>query len=154
VAVYYIDSSGLVKRYVSEAGSTWVRSLFDPALNNEVFIAVVTSVEMIAAITRRTRAGTVSPADAAAACSRFRSHLVTGYQTVQLTDPLLQRAMSIAETHGLRAYDFVQLDAAIEVHGRAVAAGVAPVTLVSADVDLNAAALVEGLTVENPNAHP
>ena len=40
------------------------------------------------------------------------------------------------------------------VHRRQQAAGFGPVTLVSADRDLNAAAVAEGLTVENPNAHP
>lgn len=39
MAVYFLDSSALVKRYITEAGSAWVLRLFDPALNNEVFIA-------------------------------------------------------------------------------------------------------------------
>ena len=54
---YYLDSSALVKRYVVETGSAWVSSLFDFALNNEIFVGAVTSVEIIAAITRRTRRG-------------------------------------------------------------------------------------------------
>ena len=37
MAIYFIDSSALVKRYISETGSTWVLGLFDPALSNEVF---------------------------------------------------------------------------------------------------------------------
>jgi Holliday junction resolvase RusA-like endonuclease len=39
MAVYFLDSSALVKRYISETGSVWVLGLFDPALNNEAFIA-------------------------------------------------------------------------------------------------------------------
>jgi hypothetical protein len=35
-----------------------------------------------------------------------------------------------------------------------VGAGAEPITLVSADDPLNAAAALEGLTVENPNHHP
>ena len=53
----YFDSSALVKRYVNETGSTWVCGLFDPGLRHEVFIAAITSVEIIAAITRRARGG-------------------------------------------------------------------------------------------------
>ena len=154
MAFLYVDSSGLVKRYVSEVGTAWVRGLFDPALNNEVFIAAVTPVEIVAAITRRARSGTISPADAATASALFRSHLAGAYQRVHLTDALLARAMAVAETHGLRAYDAVQLTAAIEVNGQAIAAGLAPITLVSGDASLNAAATVEGLIVEDPNAHP
>jgi uncharacterized protein len=43
MGVYFIDSSALVKRYINEAGSTWILSLFAPTLNNEIFIAAITS---------------------------------------------------------------------------------------------------------------
>jgi len=56
MAVYVLDSSALVKRYINEIGSAWVLNLFDPALNNEVLIAAIASVEIVAAITRRIRA--------------------------------------------------------------------------------------------------
>jgi len=36
MAVYFLDSSALVKRYISETGSAWVLGLFDPALNNDI----------------------------------------------------------------------------------------------------------------------
>ena len=50
MATYFIDSSALVKRYISEIGSVWISSLFDPALKNEVFVAAITGVEIIAAV--------------------------------------------------------------------------------------------------------
>jgi len=50
MAVYFVDSSALVKRYISEIGSTWVLSLFDPALDNDILIAAITGVEIVAAI--------------------------------------------------------------------------------------------------------
>ena len=62
--------------------------------------------------------------------------------------------MRLANTHTLRAYDAVQLAVALEVNRIYQAAGLGPVTLVSADHDLNAAAQAEGLTVEDPNLHP
>ena len=67
MADYHLDSSALVKRYIRESGSDWVSGLFDPALNNEVFIAAITPVEIIAAITRRAREGTITGTDSAAA---------------------------------------------------------------------------------------
>ncbi|GFE68608.1 hypothetical protein [Chroococcus sp. FPU101] len=42
MAVYFIDSSALVKRYVNEIGSAYVLEIFNPSLNNEVFIASIT----------------------------------------------------------------------------------------------------------------
>ena len=151
---YYLDSSALVKRYVSEAGSTWVSALFDPALDNEVFIAAITPVEIIAALTRRTRGGSMAPADATSACNLFRSDLRTSYQIVELTDRLITRAMRLAEAHALRGYDAVQLAAALEVNALCVQNGLLPITFVSADNDLNAVATREGLSVDNPNTHP
>jgi hypothetical protein len=61
--------------------------------------------------------------------------------------------MTLAETHALRGYDAVQLAAAIEVHARGMSLGLPVLTLVSADGDLNMAATIEGLTVEDPNIH-
>jgi len=50
MTIYFVDSSALVKRYISEIGSPWVLNLFDPALNNDILIAGITSVEIVAAI--------------------------------------------------------------------------------------------------------
>ncbi len=54
----------------------------------------------------------------------------------------------------LRAYDAVQLAAALEIRRQHQDAGFAPVTLISADQALNDAALAEGLTVDDPRSHP
>ena len=61
--------------------------------------------------------------------------------------------MLTARKRRLRAYDAVQLTAALEVHRLNQDAGFGPVTLVSADQELNAAATAEGLSVEDPNSH-
>lgn len=109
MAVYFVDSSALVKRYISETGSTWVLSLFDPALNNDILIAAITGVEIVAAITRRARSGSISAANAMVACNQFRSDLQSEYQVVEITERIINSAMALAETQGLRGYDAVQL---------------------------------------------
>jgi predicted nucleic acid-binding protein len=62
--------------------------------------------------------------------------------------------MSLATKHALRGYDAVQLAAALEANDERIANELTPLTLVSADDELNTAAQAEGLTVENPNAYP
>jgi uncharacterized protein len=47
----------------------------------------------------------------------------------------------------------VQLAAALELNGPWLAAGLGRITLVSADQELNTAAVVEGLLVDDPNLH-
>lgn len=154
MAVYFVDSSALVKRYISEIGSTWVLSLFDSALNNEVLIAAITGVELVAAITRRARGGSISATDATTACSQFRSDLQSEYQVVEITENIINSAMALAETLGLRGYDAVQLAAGREINALCIASGLPPVRFVSADNELNAAAASEGLLIKNPNDYP
>lgn len=154
MAVYFVDSSALVKRYISETGSTWVLSLFDPTLNNDILIAAITGVEIVAAITRRARSGSISAADAMAVCNQFKSDLRSEYQVVEITERIITSAMALAETQGLRGYDAVQLAAGREINALCVANSLPPVIFVSADNQLNAAVASEGLIVENPNNYP
>ena len=151
---YFVDSSALVKRYVHETGSVWLSGLVAQAAGNDIYIARITTVEVIAALTRRTRGGTIATADASAACLLFRNDLSHDYEIVEMTATLLNRAMTLAETHGLRGYDAVQLAAVCEVNAFCAAHGLPPLTLVSADSELNTAAPGEGLPVDDPNAHP
>ena len=153
MADYYFDSSALIKRYVNEAGSAWVCGLFDLGLGHEAFIAAITPVEIIAAITRRARGKTMTQGDAVAACTQFRPDLQTSYQVVELTDALLKQAMSLAETDALRGYDAVQLAAALAVNALCIQSGLPPLVFVSADDELNAVAAGRGLAIENPNTH-
>ena len=61
MATYFFDSSALVKYYVNEVGSAWVESLIDAQPPNEIVIAQITGVEVIAALSRRVRMGWLPP---------------------------------------------------------------------------------------------
>lgn len=150
MAVYFFDSSALVKRYAQETGTAWVQTL---AAQHYSFLARVTEVEVIAAIERRKRGRTLTSSDAAAATASFRAHLATDYAMVDISRPLIKAAADLAEMHGLRAYDAVQLAAALQVEKERRAFNMPGLILVSADLALNAAATAEGLAVENPNTH-
>jgi len=154
MAVYFFDSSGLVKRHVDEAGSPWVRTLTRVKAGHTLYIARITAVEITSAITRRQRGGYLSAAQAGAMIGHFRRHLTQRYSILELTPVQAAEAMLLARAHGLRAYDAVQLAAALEVSRIYQTGGIGPVTLVSADQALNDAATVEGLTVDDPRSHP
>lgn len=97
MAVYFFDSSALVKRYAQETGTAWAQTV---AARNYIFLARVTQVEVIAAIERRKRGGTLTASDAAAAIASFRAHLSTEYAMVDISKPLLNQAADLAEMHG------------------------------------------------------
>ncbi len=154
MAVYYFDSSAIAKRYVKELGSAWIISLTEPATNNRILIARITGVEVVSAITRRGRSASLSPVDTGTALTSFYRDFTIEYRSIEMTAPLLDRAMVIAETNALRGYDAVQLATALEANTQLLALRGPPLIFVCADTALNMAASAEGLTVDNPNAHP
>jgi len=153
MADYFFDTSALVKRHVIEAGSAWVRSVLRDKVTHDIYVARITTVEMTAAITRRRQGGHLSRPQADAMLGHFRRHLAQRYHVIELPPALFDEAMRAARKHQLRAYDAVQLAAALNLHRRLEEAGLGPLTLVSADRELNDAAQAEGLAVEDPNAH-
>lgn len=154
MADYFTDSSAATKRYLNETGSRWMKSLFTANPPHRFFAVAMIGVEVVAAISRRARGGTISQADAAAFCTVFLADLRAEFRVVPVTDALLREAIRLAQRYSLRGYDAVQLAAANEVSRLRVTAGAAPIIFVSADHELNAAARSEGLAVDDPNAHP
>lgn len=151
MGLLFLDTSGLAKRYITETGSAWIRSVCSPLSGNQVFIAEITIVEITAAIVRRERGGSLTSADARIALDQFNVDLTNVYFVAEIASARLAQARRFAETHGLRSLDAIQLAAAAHINRRQVAAGLPIVTLVSADTELLDAARVEGLLVENPN---
>lgn len=154
MAAYFFDSSAIVKRYVQETGTAWVRRLTRKGKPDPIYLARITAVEVTSAVARRRQGGSLTAPRVRSILTRFRGHLAGRYRILEVAPALLTAAMRLANAHALRAYDAVQLAAALELNARWQAAGLGGITLVSADGDLNAAATAEGLTVENPNAHP
>src|SRR3954454_3335894 len=126
MADYFFDTSALVKRHVIESGSTWVRSLVRAKAAHELYIARITAVEMTAPIPRRQQGSHLSRHQADAMLGHFRRHLVQRYHVIELTPALFDDAMKAARKHRLRAYDAVQLAAALNLHQRHEAAGLGP----------------------------
>ena len=149
MAAYFVDSSALVKRYVEERGTAWVRNLTHRSADHQIFVASITAVEVTSAVVRRRRGKTLSARQASSILSRFRKHLAGRYTVLEVTPGLLTEATKLANAHELRAYDAVQLAVAVELSR----VGQGGIVLVSADQELNTAATTEGLPVEDPNLH-
>ncbi len=131
MAAYFFDSSALVKRYATEAGTAWVTALLDPMARNRIYIARITGVEVVSALTRKQRGQFISVVDAAAAITRFRQDFANRFRIVEVTAALTAVAMSLAETYALRGYDAVQLAAAHQAQQRRLARGIPPLSLTS-----------------------
>ena len=153
MAAYFCDSSAIVKRYMTETGSVWLETMTAPTSGNRVYVARITFVEVISAITRREKGNHISTNDADNARLTFEQDYLNEFRKVEISEDLINEAAKLAKKYALRGYDAVQLAAALETEKERIALGLSSLTLLSADTDLNDAAIAEGLTVDNPNNH-
>jgi len=154
MGAYFLDSSGLVKRYSAETGTAWLFGVVRPSANNALYLARITGVEVISALFRKLRGGKLTQNQADKAARRFEREFSNRYSIIEVSPRLVFEAINLAKIHFLRGYDAVQLAAALQVHQRRAALNLSPLIFVSADNDLNAAAVAENLTVENLNNYP
>lgn len=152
--VFYADSSVLVKRHLPEPGSAWFRALTAPRLGNRIETARLSLIEVVSAFNRRVREGTLPSTNYVAVRDDFLARCRRSYRLVPITNSLLGRTRGLLERHPLRSYDALHLASALEVNIQLTGAGRAPLTFLAADARLLAAALAEGLAVDNPNNYP
>jgi predicted nucleic acid-binding protein len=112
----YLDTSSLVKLYVSEAGSDVVQQLVGGA--TVVATSVVAYAETRAALARLRREGVLSASKVASAKSEFEEQWPT-YLTLEATDSLCRAAGALAERYSLRGFDSIHLASFSEIARRA-----------------------------------
>jgi uncharacterized protein len=154
VTHYFLDSSALIKRYLPEQGTRWVRSITASGAGNNLFIASITPIEMVSGLARRAREGFLSAAYAHAIRQVLDRYANQHYVGIGLTDQVAIRAKDLLEKHPLRAYDSVQLASALESNAILVAGGLAPLIFLSSDKRLLAIAVAEGIATDDPNRYP
>ena len=98
VTAYFLDSSALVKRYVIETGTAWVRGLTRHKRATVVYIAQITAVEVACAVARRRKGKTLTPRHASSILRRFRQHLAGRYTVIEVTPDLLDEAVRLGNT--------------------------------------------------------
>jgi predicted nucleic acid-binding protein len=152
MAGYFFDSSALVKFYLRERGSAWVRRLINRTRRHDIAVVRITGVEAASALVRHTPP--MSRAGLTTALSRLDVHFDSQFLVLPVDRALVAAAIHLTGRHRLRGYDAVQLAAALGVRRRNSRAGAPAPILVSADLALNAAAAAEGFAVDDPNRHP
>ena len=105
----YLDTSALVKLYVTEDGSERVRSALDQA--DLVATAAIAYVEARSAFVRRRSEGGLSPAEYGKAVRSLDADWPR-YLILDVSEPLIRQAARAVESHRLRAFDALHLAAA------------------------------------------
>jgi predicted nucleic acid-binding protein len=154
VKIYFLDSSALIKRYVVEIGSPWIKTLTDSATRNSLLLVRITWVEVLSAFARRQREGGITPAEVAALIQTFRSEFNSRYRVIEVDKGLVERAGELIVEYPLRAYDAVQLASALRVQYLLTLMPETQLVFVSADNRLLNIAQLAGLAIDNPNNYP
>jgi predicted nucleic acid-binding protein len=118
--ILYVDTSTLVKLYVPEPESGAVQALMGSA--QVAAVSLIAFAEARAAFARKRRERAVNPKDYRRIVREFDDDW-DHYFVVDVTEPLVKRAAQLADKHGLRGYDAIQLSSAIvlrEQSGEAV----------------------------------
>lgn len=148
MALTYLDSSALAKRYLPEVGSAWVARLCQ---QEPVAISLLAIPELASALARRTREGALTTQLRDTLFQAFirdaRSFMVIAQQaaTLLLTAPLPVR---------LRTLDALHVASARLAFAHARRRGVATGSFVTADRALLDAARWAGLPTLNPEDYP
>ncbi len=151
VKIYFLDSSALIKRYVVEMGSPWIKTLTDSATGNSLLLVRITWVEVLSAFARRQREGGITAAEVAALIQTFRSEFNSRYRVIEVDEVLVERAGELIVQYPLRAYDAVQLASALRVQSLLTSMPETQLIFVSADNRLLDIAQLAGLAIDNPN---
>ena len=149
---HYFDSSALVKRYVAETGTNWINGLCAIAAGHTLYTVRISGAEIVAALFRRAREGALAVSDAQSAATQFKADFRNRYQIVEITERLIDLAMTMARSI-LYADMTLFLAAALELQTARDIVSLSAITFVCADDKLNVAAVAEGLLVENPNTY-
>ena len=133
----YLDTSALLKLYVDEQESEFVRQAAEGA--RFIATSVLAYVEARAALVRRRHQGDLSPIDYRRLVRDFEADW-SRYLTVEVSASILRESARLSEVHRLRAYDAIHLASASTVHGHVVE----PFLFGCWDHDLERAARREG----------
>jgi predicted nucleic acid-binding protein len=150
----YVDTSALVKRYVGEVGTIWVRRALARPVRQGIYTALLAQPEVLSALQRKVREGTLAATEAQRLARRVQRHFARRYRLVAITPARVTQANTLVQAHPLRAYDALHLACAIAVRDALQPYGLPAPLFVAADDALLAAAQAEGFLVDNPLQHP
>jgi predicted nucleic acid-binding protein len=147
LALYYLETSALVKLYVYELGTERLLAL-DSEAGHKFSILSLAQVEFRAAIRRRQRGGEISGSQADGLIESFDRHLEGRFVVQPFTESLLDVALALLDGYPLKGYDAMQLAGYLML--RSISGAEEPI-FVCADKTLLSAARNEGCPILDPS---
>ena len=136
--ILYLDSSNIVKLFLQEPDTAEMKR--QAAAADKLASSRIAYAEVRSAFSRKRREGHLSLAEYQEATSGFGIEW-RGFLVVEVTQPVVELAGDLCETHKLRGMDAIHMASA-----KLLAAGIqTPVRVSSSDTRLRAAAAAEGM---------
>lgn len=149
--IYFLDTSALVKRYLTERGSPYVRRLFQ-GVGAIFYQTFLTPLEITSALYRRHRTGQISNDELSFLLKSYAIHSHEEYLLLSYSESVIGTAGALLARHPLRTLDAVQLASVLQLREN-LPPDAPSVILLSADERLIDAARQEHLQAENPEQH-
>jgi len=149
LALYYLETSALVKLYVYEAGTDRLLGLTASDAGHRFAILSLAQVEFRAAIRRRQRGGEIPDYAADELIESFRRHAEGKFLIQSFSDSLLDVALALVDSYALKGYDAMQLAGYLVLRS---ISGTEDPTFVCADKVLLSAARNEGCPILDPSS--
>jgi predicted nucleic acid-binding protein len=147
LALYYLETSALVKLYVYEPGTERLLALTGGNAGHRFAILSTAQVEFRSAIRRRQRGGEIAASIADELVESFRKHSEGKFLIQSFSDSLLDVALALIDSYALRGQDAMQLAGYLVL--RSISGSEEPV-FVCADKLLLLTARNEGCPVLDP----
>ena len=149
MALYYLETSALVKLYVYEAGTDRLLGLTASDLGHRFAILSLAQVEFRSAIRGRQRRGEILETTANELIESFRRHSEGTFLIQSFSDSLVDVAKALIDSYPLRAYDAAQLAGYLTL--RSISGAEEPI-FVCSDKVLLSAARNEGCPTLDPSS--
>ena len=151
MAVFYLDTSALVKRYRTEEGTEFIDTLFRKIEKSEDRLATsfFSALEFISALRRLLKGEQITQEAFFDSTARFVADLEKYFIISSVDDTVVSRSLSLIIKHAIKTADAIQLSSVL--HLKEVSAESREELLfVVDDEELSHAAQDEVLTVLNP----
>lgn len=148
MALYYLETSALVKLYVREKGTDRLLQLVSHQESHLLAVLSIAQAEVHSAVRRRQRAGDFDEQSAANLLEKLDAHLSTKFLRQSVNDSVLDAACLLLKSYPLRAYDALQLAGCVRLQSTPQEKPV----FVCADQELLKAAKAEGVQCLDPTS--
>ena len=109
----FLDTSAIVKIYVDEAYSDIIRGIYSSS-DNTIYIADIAKVEFCSAIKKRLNQIDIEEEQYASIKTYFLNDYRDSFEVIKSEERLLDQALDLIHEYSLKAYDSVQLAAALQ----------------------------------------